>query len=99
MQKLELKLSEQLTEEQKIEAYFNEVNRRLVVAIALSPAFFDAIQQQASELLRTSSESPFADDAETLTFDGVQVFIKQMGDDFKIINSEEEFNLLIKEQR
>lgn len=98
MQKLELKLSEQLTEEQKIEAYFDEVNRRLVVALAFSPAFFEAIKKQAGELLYASPDSPFADTANALTFNGVQLFIKQMGDDFKIINSEEEFNLLIKEQ-
>jgi hypothetical protein len=100
MQKLNLSVDASLTEDQKIEAYYDTVNHRLVVAVVVSPKFFEAIQKQASELIKYSPDDALiADNTPKLTIDGVQLFIKNMRDDFKLINSEEEFNLIVKGER
>jgi len=44
MQKLNLNLSESLTQEQQVEAYFDTVNQRLVVALAVNPKFFEELK-------------------------------------------------------
>jgi hypothetical protein len=41
MQKLNLNLSESLTQEQEVEAYFDAVNQKLVIALAVNPKFFE----------------------------------------------------------
>lgn len=99
MQKLNLNLSESLVQEQNIEAYFDAANQKLVVALAVNPKFFEALKAQVGELIKSSPDAAFADDARELTFNGIQLFIKDMGDDFKIINSEDEFNIIIREER
>lgn len=97
MQKQSLSLSESLSQEQQIEAFFTALNERLVVAIVVRPSFFEALKEKASEFIKSNSDASVADTANELTFDGVQLFIKNMRDDFRIINSEEEFNIFIKE--
>lgn len=99
MQKLNLNISESLTQEQKIEAYFDAANQKLVVALAVNPKFFEELKSQVGELIKSNSDATFADNAKELTFDGIQLFIKDMRDDFKLINSEEEFNIVVKEER
>lgn len=99
MQKLNLNLSESLTQEQQVEAYFDTVNQKLVVALAVNPKFFEELKAQVGELIQSNPDALFADNARALTLDGIQLFIKDMRDDFKIINSEEEFKIVVKEER
>lgn len=99
MQKLNLNLSESLTQEQKAEAYFDTTNQKLVVALAVNPKFFEELSAQLGEFIKSNPDALFADNARALTFDGIQLFIKDMRDDFKIINSEDEFKMIVKEER
>jgi hypothetical protein len=92
-----LALSDSLSQEQKIEAFFDAVNQRMVVAIAVSPSFFEALKAKAGEFIKSGADDSVADTAKELTFDGVQLFIKNMRDDFRLINSEEEFDHFVKE--
>lgn len=99
MQKLNLNLSESLTQEQKAEAYFDTTNQKLVVALAVNPKFFEELSAQLGEFIKSNPDALFADNARALTLDGIQLFIKDMRDDFKIINSEDEFKMVVKEER
>jgi hypothetical protein len=98
MKKLDLNLSQTLTQHQKVEAYFDSVNNQIVIALVVNPAFYDELKKEAGSLIKSSDDAIFADSAKALTFDGVQLFIKDMKDDFKLIQSEEEFKIIVQKK-
>ncbi|ACF13428.1 hypothetical protein Ctha_0963 [Chloroherpeton thalassium ATCC 35110] len=98
MPRHDLSLSNSMNMDDKIELFFDAINEQAVVAVVVNPDFFEEIKQQACDGFSYEGQSLIVDTADAITFQGVRVFVKSMRDEFKIINTEEEFDLFVSEK-
>jgi len=97
MPRQDISLTGSMGMDNKVELFFDALNEQAVVAVVINPDFFEEIKSQASEHFSYAGQSIIADSAESMTFQGVQVFVKPMRDEFKVINTEREFDLFVAE--
>ncbi len=90
-------MSDSMSMDDKVELFFDAINEQVVVAILVNPDFFEILKLQSEDNLSIESQTGFAENAEVITLNGVRVFVKPMRDEFKIINTEDEFNIFIKD--
>lgn len=97
MTRQDLFMSDSMSMDEKVELFFDAINEQVIVALLINPEFFEVLKESTNGNLSIESETGLAEHAEFITLDGVRVFIKDMRDEFKIINSEDEFNIFIKD--
>jgi hypothetical protein len=90
-------MSDSMSMDDKVELFFDTINEQVAVAILVNPDFFEVLKEQNHGDLTIDGDSAYAENADAITLDGVRVFVKHMRDEFKVINTEDEFNLFVKD--